>query len=242
MQPDELFTLDATVGGTAVATDYEQGWLVDGRAGRPVRGVGGGLSLTITGAAKMCSGVVLAHSNLTVAGTVGGDVSAALTPTTRANGITLNPWDEFTETSVDSLTFVVTGNPVDPVVGELFVGKLRRLARNLHRGQNVWGHQRYAIDPQAEFSSQNPYDRGLEGRRLRGSNLYAPSDFDAIEAMVLSTRDGSRPLVIIPDDDDPTDAWVVKVVGFEWRRVPTSGGDIWYEVVLAFDEVPRHRW
>jgi len=241
MRDDELFTPDAGVAGS-VAADYTAGWLCDRRPGRPVRGpIGGSLSLTVTNPAKTCDAAVIANSNLSVAAVLGGDITLSLTPVTPENGIPLNKWGTFSPVSVDTVTLTVTTNPVDAIIGELYVGKIRSLARNLQRSQNVWQFETYAIRPGAEFGSVQPYDKGLEGRRLNGANLYSPTEFDDMLAWFRSCRDGSRPTIIMPDGD-VDDAWIVNFTAFEWRRAPMSSGEIWYEVGMAFEELPRSRW
>lgn len=238
MRPDELW--QPTVTG-AVADDYDPQWLCDLRAGRPVRSEEAiDLSLALAGTALTCNGAVLANSNLSVAGVISGDASLSLTPTVNADGIRLNPMGLFASVSIDALAFDVVSNPDDAVVGELFVGTVRTLPRNLQRLQNYWSVRSSVILPRAEFGSMNPYDRGLESRTLRGSNLYSPSEFADILAWYRSCRGGSLPTVIAPES--LTDAWVCRFVGLEWRNVPLSTGETWVEAVFAFEEYPRTRW
>lgn len=238
MRPDELWQPIVT---GDVAPDHLASWLCDLRAGRPVRAPEAeDLDLALAGAATSCNGAVLAHSNLSVAGVLSGDVSLSLTPTVNPDNIRLNPMGLFNAVSVDAVGFDVVGNPEDAIVGELFLGTVRQLPRNLQRLQNRWAVRTFSIRPRAEFGSMLPYKRGLEGRRLAGSNLYSPTEFADILDWFRSCKGGSLPTIIAPDSLD--DAWVVDFVSLEWRLVPISTGETWVEAVFLFDEYPRPEW
>lgn len=242
VRPDELWGIGGTVTGT-VASDYQAAWLVDGKARRPVRGLAaspaGDLSLSIAGTSGEVGVVAIAHHNVIVPVTVGGDVTATITPaaTRPPNGISLNAFELVTPavTGVDNLTVDVTGNDQTVTIGEFFAGKVRTLAPLRLDGQQI---------EQTDFSTDARARRGIpefdsaeEGRVLSGSQVYSESDLADIIAWWQAQRSGSLPSLLIPDPDI-NDLWVVKFTGL--RYVPVST-DQWL-VSMTLIEIPRVRW
>jgi hypothetical protein len=234
VRPDEMFSLFASVSGSADAS-YNANWLCDGRPGRPVR-ASSGASWWISNSAKTVSLVALCNHNVPAGGsiTVGGDLSAALTgPAMPADGIPVNPWAQTTPTSVSALTVAISGNVT---VGEFVAGTLRTLERQLFRGATFTPHYD-TLQHEAEFNSLVPYDKALAWRTLEGETIVSDSGLADIRAWYDSTRGGVRPTLIIPIST-VQDAWLVKFTGFSASPQKANIN----EVSLAFEEWPRSRW
>lgn len=248
VRPDELWGIGATVTGS-VDEDYEAGWLMDGRARRPVRGPGvspedGALSLSMSAPVGDIGLVAIAHHNLIVPVTIGGDVSATITPaaTRPPNGIPLNAFALVSPevTGVDSLTLSVTGNDHTVVIGEFFAGKVRSLVPVRIDGAQ-FSHSDASDDARARTGVPE-YDRGEEGRVLSGTQVYTTEQLAEIKAWWQAQRGGSLPSLIVPDPD-VNDIWVVKFSGLSYSPVRSNvAGDGLWLVTLTFIEVPRVRW
>lgn len=243
-RPDEIVTYGFTTTGT-VDSDYEPDWLTDAIPGRPVKAAGGspaGLSLDMTGTAGEVGIIAIHHHNLIVPVTIGGDISATITPavTRPPNGIQLNPYTLISPavSGVDHLTFSVSGNDQDEIIGELLAGKLREFTPIRIDGAE-FTHDDFADEPQGAFVSVMPYDKGTERRRLVGSQFYSLTDLNILKGWWQSQRSGTKPSLLIPDPD-LNDAWVVNFKGFRYRPYPKDT-DL-YLVSFEFVEYPRSRW
>lgn len=242
LRPDEMWSLGATTTGTVDAT-YLPAWLTDGKPGRPVRSTTGGISLSMAGTAGEVGLVAIHHHNLIVAATVGGDVTATITPaaTRPPNGIQLDPFTLVSPAvgSVDALTLTVTGNDDDVTIGEFIAGKVREITPVMVEGHG-FGHEDFAQEPGGLFLSVMPYDLGQERRRLVGKQIYNWADTSVLLAGWQAQRSGSKPCGLVPHPD-VNDFWLVQFKGFKYQQVGTRDMD-WFLVEFEFVEYPRSRW
>jgi len=244
LRPDENWAYGGSVAGV-VAADYNPDWLVDGLPGRPVRSVGGspgGLALTITNAAGPVGLIVIGHHNLIVPVTIGGDITATLTPaaTRTPRGLTLNPFAIVdTPVTTDTLTVTVSGNDVPEIIGEVAAGVLREMTP-IMVDDAAYVITDFADPARGVALSVLPYDRGLERRTLSGKQYYDGTDLADLIAWWQAQRASSRPSVLIPDPD-VNDAWFVNFQGFSYKPIGPKSRDL-YLVQFTFAEYPRGRW
>ncbi len=247
-RPDEFWSLAATVSGT-IDSDYSLQWLVDGRLGYPVRSTDGNLSLDLAGASGDVGIVVVGNHNLTVPAAISGDVSASVVPasTRPPNGIQLNPCALVNATGVTDVGVDVSGNDVDVIIGELVLAQVRELIP-VKIDDNQFTQNDFSREVAGEFKSVIPYDFGITGRRLTGSQYYTTAQRDEIIAWFESQRSGTYPSILIPDPD-VNDAWFVKFRGLTYRQAlpasssgsPAVSEAVWL-VNFDFEEYPRSRW
>jgi hypothetical protein len=169
---------------------------------------------------------------------VTGDITQTLESRgAQADDIPLHRWLAFTNVvAVDSLSVSVTGNTATPVIGEFFAGKSSTLPRKLRLGvQRTF--QQFAIPSGAEFGSVLPYDKGLYGEVLQGTQTYEESDVEDILQWLKASRNGTRCSVIVPDDERD-DCYVVLLRDVQVTQLSGTLMD----VAFTFEEIPRQRW
>jgi hypothetical protein len=245
-RPDEIYSYNATVsiGSGTVDTTYSADSLTNGWPGKPVRMTGGALTATLTFTSGQVGVVALANTNLTANTTISGGVSGTITPATLPpNAIPLNAFTQVTPASTTTITMATSGNSANVIIGELMAGKLRTLTNAI----GGTGAPRYLdiqfvdddlpLPMDAEFGSIPPYDRGMERRTLKGTQIYTYAQLQDLRAWRQAQRSNSRPSLIIPDASI-NDAWVCLFRGMSYRPVAS---DLW-EVTLEFLELPRLRW
>lgn len=242
IRPDEVWGIGGSVTGT-VDSDYLPGWIIDGRPRRPVRGASGALSLSISGASGDIGIVAVAHHNLIVPVTIGGDVTATITPeaTRPPNGISLSPFAlvDPVETSVTTITVAATGNDENVVIGELVAGNVRSLIPVMIQGAQ-FKHDDFSDDARVRRGVLG-YATREEGRVLSGSQYFTTDQLEDIKAWWQAQQGGSLTSYIVPDPD-VNDLWAVKFVGLQYEpAIPALGAGLWL-VNLTFIEVPRVRW
>ncbi len=246
---DEFWSRTATVSGS-IDPDYFLQWLVDGRLGYPVRSTDDTLSLDLAGPAGDVGIVVVGNHNLTVPVTFSGDVSAVVTPAAvrPPNGIQLNPFALVSDTSVTAVGLDVSSNDVDVVIGEVVLAPVHELTP-VKIDDNQFTQNDFSREVAGEFKSVTPYDFGITGRRLTGSQYYRTAQKDAIVAWFESQRSGTYPSIVIPDPD-VNDAWFVKFRGLSYQQIlpsvsdggsPATSDALWL-VQFDFEEYPRSRW
>jgi hypothetical protein len=236
--PAHKSIIGAPVTAGTVDTTYQREWLTDGSPGFPVRKTGGSLSLTITPAAAVsCDVFAVCHhkvkqaATISLSGSVTNTIPTAAWP---ADDIPRNWYRRLTTpVSVASLGVAVTGNTDPVIIGEFYAGLSFTFEID-------FGHGR-TFDPQrpfeweGEFASLAPYDPGLAlPRRLRGELALEPSEYADLEAAYLSQRNGSRPVLIIPNDT-VNDAWLAQ---FSFQESFSAYSTVTMEIV----EIPRTRW
>jgi hypothetical protein len=233
-RPDESFMFGT--GSGTVATGYNANWIVDGLPGRPVKNTTS-LSIAITGPASRTVGIVSVINHTVDAGlaiTFSGGVSATCTPDNLPDGtVPLNPWAAVTPASASSCTVAVSGNSVDVVIGEVWVGQSRTIP-DLIREPSINGGQ--TLPWEGEFSSVAPYDPGIEQRRLSADVVVDDATMADIADWYRSTRSGTRPSLIVPIETN-NDAWLVT---FQYTAKPANKNR--HKVSFDFVELPRYRW
>lgn len=239
MRPDEIPTIAAAVSGGA-DTGYLDDWLTDGRPGRPARAATGTQTWTVTIASSTVGFAAVCNHNVEAARTItlGGGIAATMTgPVLPPNGITLNPWVSFGPTAaVTSITVAVSSNPSALIIGEFVVGTRRTLERNLRPAPD-FSQVYHVVRHEAEFNSLMPYDKGIVGRKLRGSVTLSDTGLQAVLDWYDSTRGGTKPSLIVPNSN-VQDAWLVEMTAPSYQ--PTRQNQ--NEVTLEFTEYPRSRW
>ncbi len=238
MRPDEIWSFDGTVTG-GVDTDYLAAWVADRRVGRPARSNASTFSYTISNPSGEVGMVVVANHNLDLGATINVfSTSFTVSTEARPDGIPLSPF--FIRTPANTTTLTVASSTAQanvPVIGEIFAGKYRTLPRSLRLADAEFEHHQYGIDPQAEFASIQPYDKGMASRTLVGSVVVTSSEFADLRGWYEAQRGFSKPSVIVPDGS-VKDAWVVRLNTFSYRKHDES----LHEVRLEFTEYPRSRW
>lgn len=231
---DESFG-GGTVTGT-LTTGYTPAWLLDPSPLRPVRHASA-LSLTATAPAARTVGIIAAlNGNLTGAVTAGAYTVPAAT--FGADGIPLNSYVLITPTSLSSLEVSASQSPA--ILGGLWAGQMRELQRQLAEEPELTYPPPAAWE--GEASSLAPYDPGVTRRTLSGQVVVSDVGLAEIQAWHQSTRGGSRPTLIVPNDS-VNDAWLVT---FSYRHrtnwQSTTPGQSIHKVSFEFTEVPRVRW
>lgn len=249
LRPDESI-IGAPVSGT-VDADYVNSWLTDGRPAFPVR-VTGTLNLTVTPAAPLPVDVIaLHHHNVRAAAavTLGGSLSSTIdTRAPFADGIFPNIYRKLTTpVSVTTIVLGISGNTV-PVVTSLYAGLSRELETPLRLGRTR--QPAVPFEWEGETLTQAPYDPGLsEPRRISGDCIVTETGLNEIEDWYASTRRGTRPTLIIPDEAY-NDAWLA-VFRYTVQDLapgtypvgsPNPEPQALFQVNFEFVEVPRVRW
>lgn len=243
VRPDESL-LGAPVSGS-VDADYTANWLTDGRPSFPVR-VTGTLNLTVTPGGSpdpMVDVIALCHHNIQQAATItlGGSLSGGITTApVLADGIPFNLYRILdSPVSVNTLVLGVSGNSVPVVIGYLFAG-LSRTSTPLHLGRAVTQSEPFAWE--GETLTQAPYDPGLaDARRISGECILTDTELAAVQAWYASTRRGTRPTLIIPDEN-VNDAWLAVFRYASQDLGPNTYPGALHQVTFEFVEVPRVRW
>ncbi len=243
LRPDKMATNGATVtdnGGTVDAA-YQATWACDLRPGFPVMGTAGALALIAAWSSQDVDLVVASHLRVdeAVAITLSSGLTASLTgPGAQADGIPLNRYAVLAPAQTSTGCHLdITGNSVVPVLGEFFAGKSDTLSRRMKIGRQI-GFQSFAIPAASEFSAVNPYDKGLAGELWQGQQYYDDDEVEQIRQWYKSTRDGTLPTVVIPDDAKPE----CHVVLFSAPPQIQEDQGMLNLVSLTFQEIPRQRW
>lgn len=242
MRYDELWShsTGASVSAVATDTDYSASWAADGRPGRPYRSSTGTFSITIQATCGEVGAIVVANHNLDPLKLITAFSTSFTAPSeTPPDGIPVNPVYFRTPANTTVLTIASTSsaNSANPVIGEIFAGKYRTLTRGMRLADAEFTESAFSVDPESEFASIQPYDKGLAQRTLSGSAVVSSSEWADLRDWFRSQRGFSRPSVIIPDSG-VNDAWVVTFTNFRYRKLDAS----LYEVDLSFTEYPRSRW
>jgi hypothetical protein len=248
LRADENVLYGGTVATSAGTTDttYTDDWLVDGR-GRPAKATNGTVTWTATGTSGVISLAVVHRHNIDAARTItiaGGVVSMSLAgPAARTNGAPVNPWGRVTEATGAVVSVAVASNSAAVIIGELLAGKVRETTYGLRPGV-AWGYRDVGgkVNRRNPSGSVPPLSRGEVARWLRGSVNCAEADKDALVDWFESSRDDSKPSVLIPYSD-VQDALVGTLTAIEVRTtIRVTSGPAIYEVQLEFEEWPRKRW
>jgi hypothetical protein len=237
MRPDEQWALNSTqVTASGTDTDYQPYWATDARPGRPYRSNATTFSLTIQNTNGEVGMVVVGNHNLGP-GAVISVFSTSFTVSTETppDGIPLNAWFIRTPANTTTLTVAAsTANSANPVIGEVLAGKYRTLSRGVTIASANFAQQMVAADPQSEFASIPPYDKGLAQRTLSGDAIVDATEFASLRDWFRSQRGWTKPSVIVVEGD----AWIVTVRSFRYSKIDES----LYTVRLEFVEYPRSRW
>lgn len=259
MKPSDMFSLygDVSIGAGVVDSDYDEAWLTDGRIGRPVRSTTGALTFTVTNATftpgtlpTQPSGhvnkslVVLANTNVRGATiTVSGDLAGSITaPTAQSNGILFSPYLLATLVpTLATVTVTITGATDDVIIGEVIIGSAIELwPPPAPKDQSIEWNDFPMENAGGEFSSIQPYYRGIESRKLTFTQYYSRTMLDELIKAQRSQRAGEQPLVLVPNTTI-NDAWVVYMGPVKYSL--HAGGPVqMFRVELTFTEYPRSNW
>lgn len=245
----------AAVTGT-VDADFNANWLTDGLPGFPVK-VSGAIDLTITPSAALTADLfAVCHHNIPAGVPVTlsdvGSPSSTLVTVTPSDwpddDIPQNPWTRLDTPIVLSTARLEVaaqgGSPADGlVIGELFGGLAQELEYELFIDQD-WDESKPFP---WESASLAPYDDGTsDPRRIRAQTIVSDIGMAAIRSWYRSTRRGTLPTLIVPDDR-MNDAWLAQ---FQYSLRPMWLADIsspmtnesLIPVTFEFVELPRTRW
>lgn len=243
VRPDESL-LGSSVAGTVDAT-YTADWLTDGRPAYPVRRTGNlSLAMTPVGSpAPSCDVFAVHHHNLDAAATItlSGDVSTTIPTDGVPPDLIRNNWYRriTAPVPVDSLTLAITGNS-GPIVTSFYAGLGRELETPLFLGRGIEPSEPFAWEGEARL--QAPHDPGYaEPRRLRGECVLTEDGLTDVRDWYASTRRGTRPTLIIPDENY-NDAWLVVFRYTAQDFAPGDYPDALHAVTFEFVEIPRLRW
>lgn len=234
--------IGSAVSGT-VQTTYQADWLTDGLPGYPVRGAGGSPAslgpLTITPSpAVSCDVFAVCHHSIDQGASINltGDVTDTIpTAAWRTDGIPANWFRKLTApVSVDNLILNVSNNGGAIIIGELYAGLSYQFDVDYRIGRGFNPGEPFPWE--GEFSSLAPYDPGLaKPRRLRGQMILEAADYAELEAWDLSTKSGTLPSLIIPNDA-VNDAWLCQF------RYEEEFDTVFHYITLEIVEIPRTRW
>lgn len=223
-------------GGSVAATidaTYTENWLVDGSPGTPIQRTGNLSAVVTPPSTQTLDLFALVNHTVDVAASISGAATATI-PAAALDGeaIRYNSFTRINAVSVGSaLTLAVTGNASPVIIGEFWGGlavELEPYELDLDPGEPFqW---------ESEFSSIPPYDSGLSHpRRLSGEVVMNASQLAQIKAVYAASRRGSRPVLIVPDED-VNDAWCAIL------RYRARYEDMIYRVTLEAAEISRTRW
>lgn len=222
-----------TVVPAAIDATYEPNWLVDGAPGTPLQRTGD-LSAVITPpSTEMIDIFALVNHTVNVSAGISGGATATIPGAALdGEGIRYNSFARIAPVSVSSdITLAISGNASPIIIGELYGGlaiEFEDYELDLDPGD--------PFEWEGEFSSIPPYDSGLSHpRRLTGEVVMTAAQFAQVKAIYDSTRRGSRPCLVIPDED-VQDA-ICALFKYRARYEATL-----YFVSLEVIEVPRTRW
>jgi len=221
-----------SVSGTVDAT-YVENWLVDGAPGTPIQRTGNLSAVVTPPSTQTIDLFALVNHMVDVSASISGSATATIPAAALdGEGIRFNPFVRINPVSVGAaLTLTVTGNASPVIIGELWGGlavEFEPYELDLDPGEPfAW---------ESEFSSIPPYDSGLSHpRRLSGEVIMTASQLAQVKAVYAASRRGSRPVLIVPDED-VNDAWCAVF------RYTARYEDTLYRVTLQASEIHRTRW
>lgn len=241
-------SLFGTVTAATIDSDHEAGALVDGIPGVPMRLTAPNGSFSIAQTAASVGIIAVCHHLLDAGSvvTLGGDLSGTLTaPALPRNGVPLNfARLQTPEVTCDNVTFAISGNGVDDLIGELILGA----PLVLDPAPRIVGSQfreRSYVGPRASELAAHPgYSDRAKSRPFSASLFCSQDGLDDLFEW-FDGQDGNAyqvPSLIVPDDDDLTDVRLVFLSEPQYVVNGPEGSDTRWLVDLEFTEVPRTRW
>jgi hypothetical protein len=225
----------ASVSITPDAT-YFASWLTDGQPQYPVKTTGS-FSAAISFTSQNIDVVAVTHHNIVQAATIslsGGISGSIATAAVLADSIPRN-WRYLTLTpaAASSFTIGVTGNGGPVIIGEVFAG-LSSVFPDLLAGRRLTPSQPFLWE--GEYASLAPFDPGVSAqRRVSGTVVLTDAEFDELDAVFISQKVGSRPVLWL-DNDTVNDAWLCQ---FHYEA---THEELKHFVSLEITEIPRTSW
>lgn len=205
VRPDENWSRFATISATSELTGYEAVNLKNGDPSFPWWGATGSETVTVTLAGASEIGIVaLIHSN-TDSGhniTIGGAVATTIVGARGAGGYPRNVAYLPAPTTGSSVTLAIAGNSIPWAIGEVVVGKLREFSWPFDRGASREIKRAVVIDTDDTFDHEIRYDNESQRWSAKGRLLADKAQTDEFEALWESTKGGTLPMLLIPNDVD----------------------------------------
>lgn len=136
---------------------------------------------------------------------ISGDLTGSVTCARQGSGYPKNVAHyPVAGATAQSLTFTITGNSVNWAVGEMVIGTLRSFSDSLLvEPVPVFDRIRHVIkDIDEDYEHEIRTDLGSERWRARGRMYHDDAALDDFVAWWESTKGGSLPTLIVPDDHD----------------------------------------
>lgn len=237
VRPDENYARNGigVLSATSAQVGYEASRAGNGRPVHPWWATSGTASLTATYGATQVDIVALIHSNVDAGRTVtiGGTFAGTISGSRQANGYPRNI-ALIGSGAGGSATVSVAGNSVELAIGELVVGRLRAMAYPLQKGARRKRSRIVQTDTDSYFGDEIRIDVGAELWQASGHWMLTNAEFTDFEAWWESTRGGTLPTLIIPNDVDNQPRLCRMTADIEYSN---DGG--YKSVDVTFDEVAR---
>lgn len=184
--------------------------------------------------------VALLNSNLDVAarwqgsndpdfdGSPGPDIDVAFgIPVYNAQtGFFTSPWLDMSAYAARQYwSLLVTGNTLDVIVGEMWLGStIRDLSHHLRLDGSEYGLDSHTVTHETGYGVDLSYEQSTE-RESVGGTLYLESEaeFGQIKTLAQATHRSSRPFLFIPDTS-VDDAWHAKLMESQFLARPLVPG------------------
>lgn len=247
--PYRMWSLFGSVTAATIDPDHDADNLVDGIPGRPMRLTGANGTFSIANTAGNAGIVAICHHLLDEGSvvTLGDDLTGvSLTvPSLPRNGVPLN-FAELIDpvVSVDLVSFTVSGNGEDDVIGEIVIGNPLTLDPAPRITGSSYRERHYVDGRSSELAAHPGYSDRAKARPFHASLFCSQAGLDALFEW-FDSQDGEAypvPSLIVPDSDDLTDVRLVFLSEPEYTVNGPEDSDTRWLVDLDFTEVPRTRW
>lgn len=246
--PYRQWTLGATVNAADADSDHPPAQLCDGIPGLPLRLNSPNGDFDVSNPAGAAGIVAICHHRLAAGSlvTLGDDLSGTMTaPAMPRNGVALNFAELIEpESTVSSVSFAISGNTLEGLVGELVIGAPLELDPSLSIAAARFREESFVGERATPLAAHPGYSDHARGRSFAGSIYQSQTKLDALFEW-FDSQDGYAyqvPTLVIPDDDDLTDVRLMTISKPQYTIKGPIGSETRYLVDLEFFDIPRMKW
>lgn len=208
VRPDENWIRSASsITATSAATGYAASRVADDNvADRMWWATSGTATLTVNlGSNREVGTIALIHNNgddlRTI--TIGGDISTTLSASRQVNGYPKNiAYLPGSPATAQNLTIAIANNTLNWAIGELVIGKVRELTSSYLIGADFVPRRLVIPDIDDDYEHEIRTDLGAEVWSASGAIYQNDSDFPELLEWWQSTKGGTLPSLVFPDDID----------------------------------------